>query len=530
MKRIVALILSLVMILACCAITAGAEDDRPTITATVYDRGNVPESVGDIAHNAVVDWINENSPVKVEFVGVPRWTPAESYAAWFAAGTAPDLICEYECGTWVAEGYAMPLDDLIDEYSVEYKELLEKYPAAKKVAIPGGKDQMYTFVRIWPATNYNTALIRADWLEKLGMEVLADYDDLKEVLLAMVEQDPDGNGEDDTYGTNNGDFWKFSFGLNTDVFNAHLDANDEISFDTENLVAFEEFMKWMYDNNVIDHDYLTDTNGEKADADFVSGHMGILTTSDVKAENLIRELYKNNEGAKVITMPMPESQFGKFNGHVQGGVYNTGFINVNCTHPEDVIKYIDFMQSDAFYARVMFGVEGVHFHYDENGVPVRTAEEQEKYTAEMQWASGFDYCMTYAKIKMPNAWADPEAKLTADSDSAAVDYARIINQATKWMFEDGRKCSLVFNSTIAFPTDVQFAWDSMKAEFDGIWAKAVTSGDEYTIEDALADYEKLYEESGFEKYVEFISNWYNEDKDLIYVRNDNLELKPSYID
>ncbi len=532
MKKWIAALLAMAMLLSMSMTLVLAEqDDRPTITVSVYDRGNVPTSVGTITDNPVVDWINEHSPVKVQFVGVPRWNSAETFAAWFAAGTAPDLICEYECATWIREGYTMPLDDLIDEYSVEYKALLEKYPSAKKIAIPSGKDQMHTFVRIWPATNYCTVLIRADWMDKLGLEIPKTVEEFKDVVLALATEDPDGNGEDDTYGISLSDFAyiKNMMGI-ADQYGLHLDENGDLCFCTERIEAYYELAKWLYDNNIVDHDYLTDTNGEKADADFVSGRMAMLGTSDVKAENLIRELYKNDPEARVTTMPMPATEYGSFNGHVQGGIYNTGFINRNCTHPEDVIKYIDFMQSDEFYARVMFGVEGVHYHFNEKGVPVRTAEEQEKYSAEMQWASGFDYCMTYAKIKMPAAWADPVAKLTEESDRAAVDYAHIINDATKWMFEDGRECTLVINSTVELPTDVQFAYDSMRAEFDGIWDKAVTSGDEYTIEDALADYEKLYEESGYQKYVDFMTDWFSNNRDRIYVRNDNLELKPNYLD
>ena len=529
MKRLLTLLVVLAMLLSMSAMTVLAEDERPTITVSVYDRGNVPASVGTITDNPIVDWINENSPVKVQFVAVPRWNSPETFAGWFAAGTAPDLICEYECATWISEGYAMPLDDLIEEYSVEYKALLEKYPSAKKIAVPSGRDQMHTFVRIWPATNYDTILIRADWMEKLGLELPETVDEYKDVLEALVEGDPDGNGADDTYGVNVNAF-NYMMGLGVDLIGGHLEDDGSICFCTDRIVAYYEFLKWLYDNNIVDHDFLTDTNGEKADADFVNGRMAVLNTSDVKAENLIRELYKNDPNAKVVTMAIPTSEFGSFNGHVQGGVYNTGFININCTHPEDVVKYIDFMTSADFWARVMFGVEGVHFHYDENGVPVRTAEEQEKYTAEMQWASGFDFCMTYPKITMPAAWADPVAKLTEESDRAAVDFAHVVNEGTRLMYADGRQCTLVINSTVDIPTEIQFAKDSMDAEFEGIWMKAVTSGEEYTIEDALAAYEKLYEESGYALYEEFISEWFTENRDSIYVRNDNLELKPNYID
>lgn len=42
--------------------------------------------------------------------------------------------------------------------------------------------------------------IRKDWLDNLGLDIPKTIDDLGEVLRAFTEDDPDGNGEDDTYG------------------------------------------------------------------------------------------------------------------------------------------------------------------------------------------------------------------------------------------------------------------------------------------------------------------------------------------
>lgn len=43
-------------------------------------------------------------------------------------------------------------------------------------------------------------MVRQDWLENLGLEMPTSTDELYEVAKAFTEQDPDGNGEDDTYG------------------------------------------------------------------------------------------------------------------------------------------------------------------------------------------------------------------------------------------------------------------------------------------------------------------------------------------
>lgn len=46
----------------------------------------------------------------------------------------------------------------------------------------------------------NALYVRSDWLQALGLEAPTDWDSFLEVATAFTEQDPDGNGEDDTYG------------------------------------------------------------------------------------------------------------------------------------------------------------------------------------------------------------------------------------------------------------------------------------------------------------------------------------------
>lgn len=46
----------------------------------------------------------------------------------------------------------------------------------------------------------NALLIRSDWLKNLGLEAPTTWDELVEVAKAFTENDPDGNGQNDTYG------------------------------------------------------------------------------------------------------------------------------------------------------------------------------------------------------------------------------------------------------------------------------------------------------------------------------------------
>ena len=43
-------------------------------------------------------------------------------------------------------------------------------------------------------------MIRQDWLDNLGLDMPETFEEFKEVMRAFTEDDPDGNGVDDTYG------------------------------------------------------------------------------------------------------------------------------------------------------------------------------------------------------------------------------------------------------------------------------------------------------------------------------------------
>ena len=97
MKRYLVLLLAMVMTLSMVAFPAAAEeDDRPTITVTILDRSAVPTDQGTYEDNWATRWINENAPVKVEFVACARNSTYQNYNLWLASGEAPDLIMEFQ--------------------------------------------------------------------------------------------------------------------------------------------------------------------------------------------------------------------------------------------------------------------------------------------------------------------------------------------------------------------------------------------------------------------------------------------------
>ncbi|MDF2671488.1 MAG: extracellular solute-binding protein, partial [Paenibacillus sp.] len=104
---------------------------RGAIAVSVYDRGNIPPEEGNWDKNRWVEWINKNGPVDVKYTPVPRWESFPKFNALLASGSAPDLILEYDANyrnSWYSQKLLMPIDEMVDKYSTNYKQILEKYP------------------------------------------------------------------------------------------------------------------------------------------------------------------------------------------------------------------------------------------------------------------------------------------------------------------------------------------------------------------------------------------------------------------
>lgn len=150
-KRFVTLLITLAMVTGsllsgCSSSKEGAEKltgsgstnagnkGKPEISVTIYDRGKVPPQEGTYENNRWTKWINDNGPVNVKFVPIPRNQSQDKLNTLIAAGDAPDLILEYDANfrnQLYNQKQLLPIDDLIEKYSTNYKELLNKYPILK---------------------------------------------------------------------------------------------------------------------------------------------------------------------------------------------------------------------------------------------------------------------------------------------------------------------------------------------------------------------------------------------------------------
>lgn len=124
MKKILALVCTLCLLLTALPLTAlAADDDWVTLNVEMYDRSIAGFNVEDCWQ---LHYIQENfgdpNHIKINWIPVSRWEEGTILSTRLAGGTAPDICMTY--GTDLVQQYIdmggiMPLDDLLAEYGQE---------------------------------------------------------------------------------------------------------------------------------------------------------------------------------------------------------------------------------------------------------------------------------------------------------------------------------------------------------------------------------------------------------------------------
>lgn len=219
MKRIAALVLALAMSLSLAACgkdpAASSQSGEEQITLTI----GIPNKVNvlDWEDNEYTKWLEETTGYNLEFSHfASNASEAMSQLTTMMAGNEklPDIIMNLYMApetrdNYGADGYFVDLNTYFEDEefmaNFEWDELYEKNIADEmkervKLQCYDQEGHMYAFpsfafsVHDTPSTY---AYINKTWLDKLGLEMPTNLDELKEVATAFLTQDPNGNGQAD---------------------------------------------------------------------------------------------------------------------------------------------------------------------------------------------------------------------------------------------------------------------------------------------------------------------------------------------
>ncbi len=180
-----------------------------TVTVTVGGLGNpqamnLPE--GDtLEDNEYTRLMKErfNIDVKVEWMAVDEAALSQKVSLAITSGQMPDIMMvpnQVLLSQLVESDLVADLDEAYETGMSDYnKALLDTYGSRKfDTCIFDGK--LKAISNYVPGYSYAYAWIRKDWMDNLGLSEPESLEDLKAIAKAFVEQDPDGNGKNDTIG------------------------------------------------------------------------------------------------------------------------------------------------------------------------------------------------------------------------------------------------------------------------------------------------------------------------------------------
>ncbi len=502
--------------------------ERQKITVAVYNRDNVPASEGSIIDNRWTRWIQENAPVDVEFIAIPRWESGEKYNALFASNTAPDLIEEFgvdNMNTFYTNGLLMPLNDVIDQYSTTYKQLLTDYPALESF-LTKEDGQMYTFGVVNKSSSNHYLIVRTDWLENLDLEVPKTTEDFVEVCKAFTNDDPDGNGQNDTLalsyaGVMNSLIRAMYGGMGSwmdDWYKADpAGQSTEIKYHWEHAQAAIAMMEELYDAGCVSKDYATDT-GTQAQQDFLNGKLGFLGLNGGKGAvlNILTNLKANNPDATIKAIPLPVSEFGAFQPAGGGYLQSNAAINADCEHPEAVMAYIDWLNTPETLLTLKYGgdtysqidpVTGAYVPKDQDVFSTEVAYNGDMYMT----ASGIlDPYVDVLKFDESKPLEKTAKEIVIEADGYYLDPSRIFYQ---------------LKTKPSLPSDLALIQANIGTQIDDAYTKAILD-ENYTVEQAMADAQKIFSDAGGEKITEYLNEWYANNNGFI---EPNAEMLPNYL-
>jgi putative aldouronate transport system substrate-binding protein len=316
-----------------------------------------------IQENRALQYIEDALNVDINFAWV---VPSDSFGdklnLAIASGDIPDAMTvdAIQFQQLAAAGALEDLTPYIEQYA--NADILENYAQTEGVAlaaatvdgkimgVPNVQPQADAPLMVW---------VRQDWLDALGLEGPQTLDDVEAIARAFIEQDPDGNGADDTYGltgTMNPVLVPSNLHGFDLIFNAygafptlfHENEAGEIVYGSVQPEAREALARLvqMYQDGVIDPDFAIKTTDQSNEI-VISGQGGIMIGPWWISWWPLVDSVKNDPNADWQPFVIQDNN-GEYTYSM--GAYTYGFVVVKkgYAHPEVVLKILN-VQNDLSY-------------------------------------------------------------------------------------------------------------------------------------------------------------------------------------
>ena len=298
-----------------------------------------------------------------------------------ASGDLPDVIMGYgNMSSLIDQGAIVPLDDyLTQDIAPNILAQLNDadYPYLRSV-LDGA---IYAFPTVFDFPSGQSWFLRKDWLDKLGMEVPATWEEWLAVWQAIADEDVNGNGDKTdelpitggvallmpAFGINHG----FSYTGNNNLFTLMPDGGYGFVYDHPNYRAFLEAMADLYARGIMDQEFAT--RDMSASYKVMDSDLGFCTWGFAEQAKLSNQALLQGEGkadAEIICVAPPMGPFGDQMIQARDKVGARGVITIAGEEKaENIVRFFDWMHSEEGATLINYGVEGIH-HEVVDGKPM----------------------------------------------------------------------------------------------------------------------------------------------------------------
>jgi putative aldouronate transport system substrate-binding protein len=315
--------------------------------------------------NDVWKLIEEEFNVELDLMAVPANNYSEKLQVMVASGDMPDTVVwtdfpDPEFNKYVEQGAFQPLDSFIEGAPHIQETPQEIFETIK---IEGG---IYGIPRTRALTRA-AVMIRKDWLDNLGLPIPKTTDEVFETALKFTNEDPDGNGKDDTFGITIGENLSHldSLWMAFDIGNTWRVMDDGTLMSADIVPQRKEGLAWLrelYAQGGIDKDFPVLKNTQVWEK-LEGGKGGIFLggqTSDFK--RYVENLAKVDPEANLIMIDPPLGPTGKSGFGQTSGFFGQWVVPHDRSEEkvQKIIEILDWQASEEGYKLKQYGLEGKH--------------------------------------------------------------------------------------------------------------------------------------------------------------------------
>ena len=288
--------------------------------------------------------------VHIEWVEIPESGWDEKINIMFSTDSLPDAIIGDIDMARNFEQLAA-LDEYLDKYApavTKFFESREDYPNALKApdetirTLPIGDESIHNTIdsQIW---------INQKWLDALSLKMPTNTEELKEVLIAFRDKDPNGNGQKDEIPFTFKKSWGWGTSIENFFGNFGVVENEAHVFQKDGKVVFSgaeqgyydalAYLNDLYKDGLVDKEVFTMSDDQYAArgsvgdtlgmvAGYVAGEAGVLNEEDYR----VLPVLKHNGMAGIVGL--------------NNVTKNGGFaISKSCKNPAVLVRWYDYINS-----------------------------------------------------------------------------------------------------------------------------------------------------------------------------------------